>query len=106
MHILPHSKDAEATEPVKLTMEEKVDKIVHHLERMDKRDRLRTIGGFIKGVLGFIPLLVMLGSLWYVYNHGAELMKEIASEAAKQAASYTQQGSSDIMKQFQNMMTR
>ena len=106
MHLPPHQENPVAKEPVKQTMEERVDKIVHYLEKMDRRDRWRTIGGFIKGVIGFVPIIVTLASIWYLYAHGADLMKQIAQEAAKQAASYTQQSGGDVLKQFQNMLKR
>lgn len=86
------------------TTDEKLDRIVDDLDKMNRRDRLRTIGGFIRGILGLIPLVVLLASLWYVYSYGEELMGKIAGEAAKQAASYTQ--NSDLLKNVQNMMKR
>ena len=92
--------------PAKLSSEDKLDKIVHYLERMDRRDRWRTYGGFVRGLLGILPLLILLGSLWYTYTHLNELLGKVAGEAAKQAAHYTQESSGDFMKQVQKMMKR
>jgi hypothetical protein len=90
------------TQPV--ATEEKLDEIVSCLRRMDKRDKLRTIGGFIRGLFSLIPIVVLLGSLWYFASHGEELMKMIANQAASSAAQYTQgqgQGLVDeLMKQY------
>ena len=68
---------------------------------MDKRDRLRTWGGFFKGLIGLIPIVVMLGSIWYVYEHGEELLQKITQQAAKEAAAMTSDSAGDIMKQIE-----
>ncbi|MDD5054654.1 MAG: hypothetical protein PHZ00_00105 [Candidatus Peribacteraceae bacterium] len=84
--------------------DEKLDAIVLYLDQMNKRDRLRTVGGFIRGLIGLIPVVVVLGSLWYFASHGEELMKMIANQAASSAAEYTKgqgQGLVDeLMKQY------
>ena len=92
--------------PSHRTSDENLALIVHHLERLDKRDRLRTYGAFIHGILSFIPLLILLSTLWYVYNNGAELLQQVTTEAAKQAATYSAEKGSDWMNQLQNMMKR
>jgi len=79
------------------TNDEKLDAIVQHLEQMNKRDRLRTIGGFIRGLLGLIPLVVLLWSLWYFAQNGEALMKMIANQAASSAAQYTQGQSQGLL---------
>lgn len=67
---------------------------------MDKRDRLRTIGGFFRSILGLIPLLFFIFSAWYVYEYSDELLKKITEEAAKQAAKYTEESAGNFMKNF------
>lgn len=71
------------------TTEDKLDLIVRHLERMDKRDRLRTWGGFFRTIIGFIPLVIFLFSAWYFYNNADEILKKITAEAAEQALKMT-----------------
>jgi cadmium resistance protein CadD (predicted permease) len=85
----------------KLTTDDKLDIIVEFLRRMDKRDRLRIWGGFFRGLLGLIPLAVMLFSVWYVYEHGDELLQKITQQAAKEAAAMTSDSAQDILKQFE-----
>ena len=80
------------------TTEEKLDRIVAHLDRMDRRDRLRMWGSVVHGILGFIPTLILLGTVWYVYSNASNLLTTMASEAAKQAAVYSE---SSFTKQFQ-----
>ena len=70
-------------------MEEKLDLIIEHLYNLDRRDRLRTYGGFLRAMLSLIPLIIFLWSTWYIIEHGEELMKRITMEAASSAAEYT-----------------
>jgi succinate dehydrogenase/fumarate reductase cytochrome b subunit len=72
--------------PAPLTPEDKLDQIVEILRQMNKRDRMRMWGSTIHSILGLIPLVVFLFSLWYVYNYGDQLLEQIAAEAAKQAS--------------------
>lgn len=74
------------TVPANATTNDRLDVIISHLERMDRRDRLRTVGGFLRSLLTLIPLVLFLGSAWYVYTHSTEIIARITAEAAKQAA--------------------
>lgn len=94
------------SQPPKLPPEDKLDVIIRHLERIDNRDRLRMYGGLVRSILGFIPTLLLLGSLWYVYSKGDELLRKISMESARAAATYTQQSGSDFLKQLQNVIKR
>ncbi|MDO8648289.1 MAG: hypothetical protein Q7R81_00735 [Candidatus Peregrinibacteria bacterium] len=78
--------------PPKESIEEKLDRIVLYLHHMDRRDRLRTMGATIRGILGLIPLAITLYFAWYVYHHGDELLTKVTTEAAKQAAEMTKSG--------------
>lgn len=89
------------TDEGKLTVDDKMDIIIEHLHRMDKRDRLRTWGGFFKGILGLIPIVVMLISIWYVFEHGDELLQKITQQAAKEAAAMTGNSAGELMKQIE-----
>ncbi|MFA5800413.1 MAG: hypothetical protein WC840_05665 [Candidatus Peribacteraceae bacterium] len=82
------------------TVEAKLDEIVLHLRRLDRRDRMRTIGGFIRGFLALIPLLLLLWSVWYFIQHGDEIMKKIADQAASSAAEFTQQKGQGLLDQL------
>jgi hypothetical protein len=82
------------------TTEMKLDRILFHLERMDKRDRLRTIGGFIRTLIAVIPIVLLLWSAWYFVDHGADLMKMVADQAAKSAAQYTKTQSNGMLDQL------
>jgi hypothetical protein len=71
------------------SMEEKMDQILIYLHRMDRRDRLRTFGGFFRGILGLIPLILVVWSAWYFYAYSDEMIEKITSEAVKQTTGYT-----------------
>lgn len=91
--------------------EELLADILQHMENMDKRDRLRTWGSTLKGILSLIPMILFLYSAWYLYQHGDEVLSQIASEAAKQAAKVTQDSTNSLLEgidlnQFQNFIAR
>jgi len=88
-------------EPSKPTTDDKLDIIIGFLRRMDKRDRLRMWGGFFKGMLALIPLIIMLASIWYVFAHGDELLQKITQQAAREAATITGESTEGIMKQIE-----
>jgi len=87
---VPTPRSAEAT----------LELILHRVEEMNRRDKLRTWGAFVRGLLGIIPLAVFLASLWYVYNNGEALLEKMAQQAAKQAAIYTQEQADGMMERF------
>ena len=92
-----------ATAPVpaqRATAEERLDEIALYLHRIDRRDRIRTIGGTIRSIIALIPLLLFLFSAWYIYANGTSLLQMITEEAAKQAVKYSPTNS-DFMNQFE-----
>jgi hypothetical protein len=58
----------------------------------------------VKSLIAIIPVIVLLGSMWYLAKHGQEILSKVAQEAAKQAAAYSQESAGDFMKQFQDLM--
>ncbi|MBU2213608.1 hypothetical protein KKC44_02485 [Patescibacteria group bacterium] len=96
---------SKAEAPPKNT-EEKLDAILGHLAAMDRRDRLRTIGGFIKSIITIIPVIILVASVWYAYKYGDQLLEKIAQQAAKQAAIVTEQQGSAVIQQFQDLIGR
>ena len=71
-----------------------------YLERMDRRDRMRTWGGFIRGLISFVSAAVVIVAAWYFYEHREELMESVAKIAAEQAAKVTEQSAGALI---QNM---
>lgn len=89
--------------PKKPNDKDQLETIIWHLERMDKRDRLRTWGSFFKGILSLIPIIAFVGGLWYFSQHGDEIMAKIARQAAEQAAEVTKQGTNSLLDQIKNL---
>ncbi len=89
----------EVVPPVQTTTDEKLQQILNHMERMDKRDKLRTYGGFIRNAITVTPVLIFLFSAWYFYQHGPELLQQITDMTVKSAAQQQQNG---LMDQFNN----
>jgi len=92
-------------EPPKTT-EGKLDAILMHLAALDRRDKLRTIGGFIKGMIALIPIIILVASMWYVYKFGDQLLEKIAQQAAKQAAIVTEQQGNSVIQKFEDLIGR
>jgi len=90
------------TKPKAMTMDEKMDQVLVHLKRIDDRDRLRLIGGFFRFMIALIPIIILLGSVWYTIKNGPELMKMLSEQAASAAAKYTQDQSSGLYDKFMN----
>lgn len=84
------------------SVEAQLGEILAHLRRMDARDRLRTWGGFVRGIIALVPLILILGSGWYFLQHGAEFMKMVADTAASSAAEYTKSQGAGMYEQFMN----
>lgn len=94
-------QDAAAETVAASSTDEKLELIVHYLHRMDRRDRLRTVGGFARGILGLIPLALLIWSFWYFTQHGDEFMENITREAVRQSAEYSQ---GSLMEQLEQYM--
>ncbi len=77
-------------------IEEKLDEILVHLRKMDKRDRSRMFGGYLKTIVSLISIGTLLWSVWYFAVHGQELMKGIAGVAASAAADATKNQSQSL----------
>lgn len=90
----------------KQDVSEKLDVVIMYLQKMDKRDRIRTWGGFARGMISLIPMLFFIWSIWYFAAHGDEIIKKITDESAKAATRYTQDQSGELMKQLQNIMPK
>jgi hypothetical protein len=85
-------------------LEAKLDAILLHLERMDRRDQLRTWGGLARSLIAIVPVLLFLWASWYATTHADQIIQKIAAESARQAAKYTEQQSESLMEQFRKAM--
>ena len=88
------------------TVGDKLDIVIGYLHALNRRDKLRTYGAMIRSALAIIPLLFFLFSAWYIYEHGDELLADIAKVAAEQAANAAKGGSTKIFEQFKDYMPK
>ncbi len=65
-------------------IEERLDKILAHMEKTERRERLRTVGGYIRTTIAILPIIVFLLTAWYAYSNAGELLQKITTEAARQ----------------------
>lgn len=63
---------------------EKIDEISLHLKNLDRRDRMRTWGGFVRGIISLIPIVLLVLGAWYAYSNIDELITRITSETTRQ----------------------
>jgi hypothetical protein len=76
--------------PVSL-IEEKLNAILETLERLDRRDRWRTMGGFLRTIIGLIPLAIFLWFLWYGVTYSDQILEKLISMTAEQVNKTAQQ---------------
>ncbi|MBI1934766.1 hypothetical protein HYS30_03825 [Candidatus Peregrinibacteria bacterium] len=69
---------------IKETIEQKLDRIADSLRRLDRRDRTRTVWMTIRGIIGMIPLLAIIGGAIYLYWKGGDLLQNFAGTLTKQ----------------------
>lgn len=90
--------------PLKTPPPDTLTQILTILQRMDRRDRIRTTWAGIRGVLSLIPIIIVVFFTWYTIKYGDQLLQKITSMAAEQAGKVAQQNAvSDFMKQFNNL---
>jgi hypothetical protein len=95
--------DTEAVNDSPITVEAKLDAILAFMHRAERRDRWRTAGGFVRGMLGVIPLAVLLGSLWFFYENGEEFMNNLMDRTIQKSAEYSQES---LLDQLEGYMQR
>jgi len=91
--------------------EELLELMLIHMQNMDRRDKLRTIGGFFKGLLAIIPIAILLLSTWYFYTHKDTLMQDMTKQIMTQMTSIMPQPSvntmdSEMVQRIQDMMKK
>lgn len=75
--------------------------ILYYIQRMEKRDKWRTIGGTVRSIVGLIPIILLVVSTWYLYEHGDDLIKNITQIMTQQMTSFM-----PSQQDIQNMLSR
>ena len=78
----------------------RLDEITLHVQRMDRRDRIRMIGSTVRNCINLGILLVMILGSVYIMQHITDVIKAIGQEAARQTVEMSKSGSSDLMQQM------
>lgn len=78
-----------------------MDLIVMYLHRMDRRDRLRTIGGTIRSMIAIIPVILFLLSAWYLYTNSTQLLESVSEASARAVLKMNPAANSDLMQQLE-----
>lgn len=74
--------------------------MIWHLERMDRRDKMRMWGGALHSLLTIVPIVFFAWSTWYLYAHFDEIMSQMMRQSAQSAAEATGQSYDDVLKQI------
>lgn len=64
--------------------EELLEMILYYIQRMEKRDKWRTVGGTVRSIISLIPIIILVVSTWYLYAHGEEMIKLITKSMTEQ----------------------
>ncbi len=85
---------------------EKLDRIAMHVERLDRRDRLRTWMGMLRGFVWIAMALFFVWSSIFFAQNFDDIMTKIITISTEQTMKYTQDQSAEMMKAFQNMIPK
>lgn len=68
------------------TTDERLDIIIEYMRRMDRREKMRSAGAFVSGMIRLVPIAIFLWGSWFFYLHGDSVIQNITEQAARQAA--------------------
>lgn len=78
-------KEVLPTEVKPQSMEDKMDIIIAHLQKMDRRDRTRMIASYFRTMIWLGSVLFFVWSTWYLIAKGPELMTEMTKMMMQQS---------------------
>ncbi len=81
-------------------IQDRLDMVLLYLHQLDRRDKWRTRGGFLKGLVSIIPVLIAVWAAWYFYTYGDILMKKLTTEVVRQSAAYAEMRAAEQGDQF------
>ena len=93
-------------DPTNKEMIDRLDEIALHLKHMDSRDRMRMIGGTIRSLINIGFLVFAIWSSWYLLYHLSDIIKTVSEETARATMQYGKAGSTDFLKQMQDLLKK
>lgn len=102
-------KEATPSDVKPQSVEDKMDIIIRHLEKMDRRDRTRMIASYFRTMIWLGSVLFFVWSTWYLIAKGPELMTEMTKMMMEQSmgiggSSSTEQDDGGFMKFLEDYM--
>lgn len=67
------------------TIEDKLDRVLGYLHRMERRDRARMIGSYIHSMIWLISILFVFWSTYYFIAKGPEIMNTMTKQIINQS---------------------
>lgn len=86
--------------------EELLEMMLVHMQRMDKRDKWRAIGGFIRSIINLIPIALLVLTTWYAYAHQDELLKKITENMSQSMAKVIPGASPEEVQRMMNALKK
>jgi hypothetical protein len=83
------------TEEKPQTVEDKLDEIILYLHRMERRDHMRMIGGYIHTMFWLISVLFLVWSTWYFAVYGPQLIEDLSNQMIQQSMGIQPEKTSD-----------
>ncbi len=83
------------------TDSETLSAMLSEIQALNRRDRLRTIGGFFRGMLAIVPTAIFIYGLWYFSANQDSVMKYIMDHAATSASEFATKANQQLMNEFQ-----
>ncbi len=74
-----------------VSIQDQLDLMLEYERRMDRRDKIRTVGSFIRGCISLLPTAIILYSFYLAYTnvdlllqYSEQLMNKVITQAAQQ----------------------
>lgn len=84
------------------SMAKRLDTIIVYLHKMDRRDRMRSIGATVRLLLSVGYFAIFAWSTWYVFTHSAELMKAMTEQTMSAMGASGSAGMDGLYEQMKN----
>ena len=81
-----------------------MDEMIHELKQINKRERVRFVGGVFGTILHLLPWILFIGVAYSLYNFKDDFILRLASETANQVGTMTTDTASGFVEQIQELL--